>query len=111
MVDLRPATLPLDSLVVKYFDNPLFSLSLKTLCKKLGITLGRVVLVGVTKKVLTFYNRIQKIPGPSNDWYTDWARQRHLHLYPPRDFVSRPNPLYGLIQWLIFWYNSRKASN
>ena len=22
--------------------------------------------------------------------YTDWTHQRHLYLYPPRDFVSPP---------------------
>jgi hypothetical protein len=50
-----------------------------------GLTLGRVVLVKVTKKVNTY----SSISGnESNDRVTDGSRQRHLQLYPRRDIVS-----------------------
>jgi hypothetical protein len=59
-VGLRLATFQLGSLVVSTFVIPLFSCaSVEHIFLKLGLTLGRVVMVEVTRKVNTSY-RIQQ---------------------------------------------------
>ena len=72
-VDLRPATFQLDSLEVRLKVLLRFlAMNIFYLIIILGLTLGRVVLVDVTKKVILYI--VFKILDRSNDQYTDWNR-------------------------------------
>jgi MFS family permease len=53
--------------------------------------LGRVILLEVTKKVKDFIFYL----GKFNRRYPGWRHLRHLHLYPPRDFVSSPSSYHS----------------
>ena len=66
-MDIRLATYQLGSLVVSTLINP-FSVLVLTCFFKLGLTLGRVVMVEVTKKVNTSYGILPESNELNHRW-------------------------------------------